>query len=203
MSGPRPDNTMNKDPVADISDGMPPVSLTPPPNASAEAAGGGRGADGAPSATDHHGGASLHPRLQAVIVVGRYHGMELDPGDYKNRDELPIPSAGSLSAWVQELGLWSRAVRLRWRNLLGLQETGPVILLLNDGSAALLTGADADQKVVYLKDPQAPESAAPVAVDELRLSEVWTGEALLMRAELAAFRRRMRHSRCAGCSTWC
>lgn len=73
-------------------------------------------------------------------------------------------------------------MRLRWRNLLGLQETGPVILLLNDGSAALLTGADADQKVVYLKDPQAPESAAPVAVDELRLSEVWTGEALLMRA---------------------
>ena len=39
-----------------------------------------------------------------------------------------------------------------------------------------------DQKIVYLKDPQAAESAAPVAVDELRLSEVWTGEALLVRA---------------------
>ena len=173
---------MYKDLLVDNSDGMPPVSLTHAPHSSAEAAGGGLGGDGTASATDNHGGASLHPRLQAVIVVGRYHGLELDPSDYKNRDESPVPSAASLSAWVQEAGLWSRAVRLRWRNLLGLQETGPVILLLNDGSAALLTGADPEQKIVYLKDPQAAESAAPVAVDELRLSEVWTGEALLVRA---------------------
>ena len=80
---------MYKDPLVDISDGMPPVSLTHAPHSSAEAAGGGRGADGAPSATDNHDGASLHPRLQAVIVVGRYHGLELDPADYKNRDESP------------------------------------------------------------------------------------------------------------------
>ena len=173
---------MYKDLLVDNSDGMPPVSLTHAPHSSAEAAGGGLGGDGTASATDNHGGASLHPRLQAVIVVGRYHGLELDPSDYKNRDGSPVPSAASLSAWVQEAGLWSRAVRLRWRNLLGLQETGPVILLLNDGSAALLTGADPEQKIVYLKDPQAAESAAPVAVDELRLSEVWTGEALLVRA---------------------
>jgi subfamily B ATP-binding cassette protein HlyB/CyaB len=166
----------------DISDGMPPASLTHAPHASAQADGGGRGAAGAPSAVDNHGGSSLHPRLQAVIVVGRYHGVEFDPSDYKSLDEASVPSAQSLSAWVQNAGLWSRAVRLRWRNLLGLQETAPVVLLLNDGSAALLTGANPEQKVVYLKDPQAAESAAPVAVDELRLSEVWTGEALLVRA---------------------
>jgi subfamily B ATP-binding cassette protein HlyB/CyaB len=166
----------------DISDGMSPASLTHTPHASAQADGGGRGAAGAPSAVDNHGGSSLHPRLQAVIVVGRYHGVEFDPSDYKSLDEASAPSAQSLSAWVQNAGLWSRAVRLRWRNLLGLQETAPVVLLLNDGSAALLTGANPEQKVVYLKDPQAAESAAPVAVDELRLSEVWTGEALLVRA---------------------
>jgi ATP-binding cassette, subfamily B, bacterial HlyB/CyaB len=165
----------------DISDGMPPASLTHAPHASAQADGGGRGTAGAPSAVDNHGGSSLHPRLQAVIVVGRYHGVEFDPSDYKSLDEASAPSAQSLSAWVQNAGLWSRAVRLRWRNLLGLQETSPVVLLLNDGSAALLTGANPEQKVVYLKDPQAAESAAPVAVDELRLSEVWTGETLLVR----------------------
>jgi ATP-binding cassette subfamily B protein len=115
-------------------------------------------------------------------VVGRYHGLELDATDYKNIDGAPVPSAASLSAWVQSAGLWSRAVRLRWRNLLALQDSGPVVLLLNDGSAALLTGADPEQKIVYLKDPQAAESAAPVAVDELRLSEVWGGETLLVRA---------------------
>ncbi len=166
----------------DISDGMPPASLTHAPHASAQADGGGRGAAGAPSAVDNHGGSSLHPRLQAVIVVGRYHGVEFDPSDYKSLDEASAPSAQSLSAWVQNAGLWSRAVRLRWRNLLGLQETAPVVLLLSDGSAALLTGANPEQKVVYLKDPQAAESAAPVAVDELRLSEVWDGETLLVRA---------------------
>jgi ATP-binding cassette, subfamily B, bacterial HlyB/CyaB len=165
----------------DISDGMPPASLTHAPHASAQADGGGRGTAGAPSAVDDHGGSSLHPRLQAVIVVGRYHGVEFDPSDYKSLDEASAPSAQSLSAWVQNAGLWSRAVRLRWRNLLGLQETAPVVLLLNDGSAALLTGANPEQKVVYLKDPQAAESAAPVAVDELRLSEVWAGETLLVR----------------------
>ena len=149
-----------EDLLVDNSDGMPPTPLTRAPQASAEAAGGGRGADGAPSATDNHGGASLHPRLQAVIVVGRYHGMELDPAEYKNLDGATTPSAPSLSAWMQSAGLWSRAIRLRWRNLLALQEGSPVILLLNDGSAALLTGANPDQKVVFLKDPQAPESSS-------------------------------------------
>jgi subfamily B ATP-binding cassette protein HlyB/CyaB len=166
----------------DLSDGIPPASPTDASHAGAQADGGGRGAAGAPSAVDNHGGSSLHPRLQAVIVVGRYHGIELDPGDYKSLDEASAPSAQSLSAWVQNAGLWSRSVRLRWRNLLRLQETAPVVLLLSDGSAALLTGANPKQKVVYLKDPQAAESAAPVAVDELRLSEVWNGETLLVRA---------------------
>jgi subfamily B ATP-binding cassette protein HlyB/CyaB len=165
----------------DTSDGTPPASLTAALQSSAQAAGGGRGVDGVPPKTDNHGGASLHPRLQAVIVVGRYHGLELDPSDYKNIDDAPVPSAPSLSAWIQTAGLWSRAVRLRWRNLLALQEASPVILLLNDGSAALLTGTNPEQKVVFLKDPGAAESAAPVAVDELRLSEVWTGETLLVR----------------------
>jgi ATP-binding cassette, subfamily B, bacterial HlyB/CyaB len=165
----------------DISEGMPPVPLTHASQSGAQAAGGGRGASGAPSEADNPGGAALHPRLQAVIVVGRHHGYELDPTEYKSLDQSPVPSAQSLSAWVQNAGLWSRAVRLRWSNLLVLEDAGPVVLLLNDGSAALLTGANPGQKVVYLKDPQAAESAAPVAVDELRLSEVWAGETLLMR----------------------
>src|ERR1017187_7165590 len=105
-----------EDPLVDNSEGMPPASLTHASQSSAQAAGGGRGADGEPSAADNHGGASIHPRLQAVIVVGRYHGIELDATDYKNIDGAPVPSAASLSAWVQSAGLWSRAVRLRWRN---------------------------------------------------------------------------------------
>ncbi|HTC07556.1 MAG TPA: peptidase domain-containing ABC transporter [Acetobacteraceae bacterium] len=167
----------------DISNGTPPGPLIQAQQSDAQAEGGGRGTDGNPSARiGGKGGDALHPRLQAVLAVGRHHGIELDPAEYRNVDNMADPSAPSLSAWVQAAGLWARAVRLRWRNVVGFQDTSPIVLLLNDGSAALLTGANAEQNVIYLKDPQAPESAVPVAVDELRLSEVWKGEALLVRA---------------------
>ncbi|WP_447413030.1 hypothetical protein, partial [Clostridium perfringens] len=50
-----------------------------------------------------------------------------------------------------------------------------------DGSAALMVGANGDQNIVMLRDPGAPADAA-VPVDELRLSQVWNGEAILVRA---------------------
>jgi subfamily B ATP-binding cassette protein HlyB/CyaB len=54
--------------------------------------------------------------------------------------------------------------------------------LFEDGTAGLLTGANAEQHVVYVKDPFAAAGTAPIAVDELRLSEAWAGEAVLLRA---------------------
>ena len=42
--------------------------------------------------------------------------------------------------------------------------------------------ANAEQRVVFLKDPAAPEGLPPTAVDELRLREMWSGEAILIRA---------------------
>ena len=78
--------------------------------------------------------------------------------------------------------MWSRAVRLRWRHLMRFHNTGPVVLLFTDGTAGLLTGINTEHKVVFVKDPTAPAADAPVPVDELRLSEVWAGEAVLLRA---------------------
>jgi ATP-binding cassette subfamily B protein len=124
----------------------------------------------------------VHPRVQAIVQAGRYQGIELDPNEFRYvQDEAP-PSAAALSLWAQNAGLWSRAVRIRWRHLLRFQDSGPVVLLFTDGSAALLTSADAVQMVVYLTDPGAPLGTAPVAIDELRLSEVWAGEVVLLRA---------------------
>ena len=60
--------------------------------------------------------------------------------------------------------------------------TGPVVLLFNDGTAGLLTGVNTEHKVVFIKDPTSPAADPPVPVDELRLSEVWAGEAVLLRA---------------------
>jgi hypothetical protein len=60
----------------------------------------------------------VHPRVQAIVQAGRYQGIELDPNEFRYvQDEAP-PSAAALSLWAQNAGLWSRAVRIRWRHLL-------------------------------------------------------------------------------------
>ncbi|HSU06947.1 MAG TPA: peptidase domain-containing ABC transporter, partial [Acetobacteraceae bacterium] len=134
------------------------------------------------SVAGYRGDDKLHPRLQALIMAGRYYGMELDPAEFRNVEAADQPSAASLAGWAAGAGMWSRALRLRWRHLLRFQDSGPAVLLFNDGSAGLLVGANAAHKVVFIKDPTAPEGEAAVAVDELRLNEVWSGEAVLLRA---------------------
>ena len=143
----------------------------------------GGGNDGAPEGVAGPEGATqLDLRLMAVIMAGRYHGIELDPNEFRLGHNETEPSAASLSQWVQNAGMWSRAVRLKWRHLMRFQDSSPVVLLFTDGSAGLLTGANEENKVVYLKDPRASASDSAVAVDELRLAQVWAGEALLLRA---------------------
>ena len=164
----------------DVTDGQSPPRPGRGAAADADAGGGSGGAASAPRV-----GAGADPtdtRLLAMIQAGRFHGMELDPGDFRAGADETGPSAASLSMWAQNAGMWARAVRLRWRHLMRLQETGPVVLLFTDGSAGLLTGANAEHKVVFLKDPRAPGGDAAVAVDELRLMQVWSGEAVLLRA---------------------
>jgi ATP-binding cassette subfamily B protein len=123
----------------------------------------------------------LHSRLRAMIQAARHQGVELDPGEFRPAPGDDNISAAALSSWAQNSGMWARAVKVRWRHLLRFHDTGPVVLLFNDGSAGLQTGADSGQNTIFLKDPTAPEGEAPIAVDELRLRKVWTGEAILIR----------------------
>jgi HlyB family type I secretion system ABC transporter len=123
---------------------------------------------------------SLESRLMAIEAAARFHHVELD------RDELrypkgSVPQPASLVEWVREGGLWCRAVRMRFSQLLKIEVSSPVILLLRDGSAAILTTVDPARNIIWLKDPRAASSDPPVAVDELRLSQVWSGETLLIR----------------------
>lgn len=129
---------------------------------------------------------AAHPAVRATIQAARHSGIELDPNEYKHSPGEAEPSAAALSLWAQNAGLWARAVRLRWRDLLHFQDTGPVVLLLSDNSAALMTGAKSAERVVYLTNPCAPPGTPPVAVDELRLSQNWAGEAVLLRAARSA-----------------
>jgi ATP-binding cassette, subfamily B, bacterial HlyB/CyaB len=117
-----------------------------------------------------------------MIQAGRHHGVELDPEEYPRTPNEAAPSAASLSLWAQNAGIWARAVRLNWRHLLRFQDSAPVVLLFKDGSAGLLTGANPEQNVVFIANPSAPAGSASRAVDEVRLSQVWAGDAVLLRA---------------------
>jgi ATP-binding cassette, subfamily B, bacterial HlyB/CyaB len=119
--------------------------------------------------------------LHAVVMAARYYGMELTPGEFRNVELTEVPSAASLAVWAQNAGMWARAVRLRWRHLMRLRESGPVVLLFMDGSAGLLVGANSEHNVVLIRDPLSPEGD-PVTVDEMRLAEVWSGETIMLRA---------------------
>jgi len=133
-------------------------------------------------AADHETRDPRRARLDAVVMAARYYGMELAIEDFRGVEVGDVPSAASLSMWAQNAGLWARAVRLRWRHLMRLREAGPVVLLFKEGGAGLLVGSNSEHKVVLIRDPLAPEGEPAVAVDEMRLAEVWTGEVLLLRA---------------------
>ncbi len=126
------------------------------------------------------GADAVHWRLEALAAVARFHGTELDRAQFRPRPGEATPSPATLAAWLQASGLWAKAVRLRWRQLLRVESEAPLVLLLNDGSAALLVAKDARRGVVFLKDPHAASEPA-IAVDELRLTQLWKGEVLLVR----------------------
>ena len=126
--------------------------------------------------------APVGARVQAIVAAARYHGVELDPAEFRPTAGETVPGAASLAAWAQNSGMWARGVRLRWKQLLKLNETGPVVLLFADGSAGLMSGANHEHNVVFVKDPVV-EGGQPVPVDELRLSQIWAGETVLVRAE--------------------
>jgi ATP-binding cassette subfamily B protein len=115
-----------------------------------------------------------------------FHGSDLDVEELGRKLGGSVPGAAALSEAAQNAGLWSRGVRVRWRNLLRLGNSGPVVLLLKDGTAALMAGADAARNVIMIRDPRVPQETAPLAVDELRFTQVWGGEAVLMRANRGA-----------------
>ncbi len=121
------------------------------------------------------------PRLAAMIEAARSQGVELDPNEYRPEPDESAPSATALSLWAQNGGMWARAVRVGWRHLFRVKGAGPVVLLFNDGGAALLTDSDPERMAVFLKNPEAPNTPA-VAVDELRLAQVWSGDAIMLRA---------------------
>jgi HlyB family type I secretion system ABC transporter len=123
----------------------------------------------------------VQSRVDAVTAVARHHGVELDPRDLRAVPGEQMPSVPAFLTWLRDSGLWAKAVRLRWRQLFRFESDAPLVLLFSDGGAALVVGRDAARDVVFLKDPRAAPNDPAIAVDELRLTQLWRGEVLLVR----------------------
>jgi ATP-binding cassette, subfamily B, bacterial HlyB/CyaB len=121
------------------------------------------------------------PQL-AMMAAARFYGVDLDPSDFWDARGAPLDSAPSLSAWARESGLWSRAVRLRWRHLMRMADAGPVVLLFADGGAGVMNGVNAERTAILVRDAAAPVESPLVAIDELSLSTLWAGDTVLIRA---------------------
>ena len=118
-------------------------------------------------------------------MAARDQGAELDRDELRAKPgQTPAPAA--LAEWVAMSGLWCRAVRLSWKQLVKLPRNGSAVLLMKDGSAAVLGRPDPVRNVVWLKDPSIQVEQDGVPVDELRLSQLWAGEVLLIRPDRAS-----------------
>lgn len=136
-----------------------------------------------PTGGDGLGGAMTprELRLRAAAAAARYFGVEIDINDYRGAPTELYPPAAALAAFIRDQGLMARAMMFKWRNLMAFDESSPIILLLRDGSAALIVGADPGRNLMWIKSPTAHDSEDPVAVDQLRLEQAWGGEVILVR----------------------
>lgn len=96
-------------------------------------------------------------RLYAVLAAARYHGLELDIRDFAAEPGEDSPSPATLARWLNEQGAVAKGMRLRWRYLVKIRNSPPVVLMFKDGSAGLMVRADAEKGVVWLRDPMGGE----------------------------------------------
>jgi subfamily B ATP-binding cassette protein HlyB/CyaB len=123
----------------------------------------------------------MHSWLVGALAIARYHGVDLDPTTFRIDPAEPNPSPAALVEWLRECGLWAKAVRMKWQQLMRLESAGPVMLLMKDSGAVLMVEVDPARNVIFVKEPSLGGGGVSVPVDELRLSQVWDGEAVLIR----------------------
>ncbi|GBQ63749.1 ABC transporter ATP-binding protein [Ameyamaea chiangmaiensis NBRC 103196] len=115
------------------------------------------------------------------MAAARYHGIELDIRDFAEEPGESSPSPATLARWLNDQGAVAKGMHIRWRFLVRMHNSPPIVLMFTDGSAGLMVAADAERGIVWLRDPMGNDADAPVAVDEARLKSVWNGDILLVK----------------------
>lgn len=128
-----------------------------------------------------------HTALHALAHVARSHGVHLSVEQLRRdhaigQGEAPM---GKLKAIAEDNGLTARPATLRWAHLARLGKALPLILIMRNGQAMVLAGFrdDGATPVALLADPRAADGSddTVIAVDEVRLSAVWKGDALFVK----------------------
>jgi ATP-binding cassette, subfamily B, bacterial HlyB/CyaB len=130
--------------------------------------------------------ASHSSLLNALILVARHRGVDLSLMDLLRKHDLGSkePSVENILRIAQHAGLRAASVGLEWRDLLRMGPELPVILLLRNGAAMVLSRVEARGRPfhVVVVDPMAGEDA-PLMLDRERLAGGWTGEAILVKRD--------------------
>jgi subfamily B ATP-binding cassette protein HlyB/CyaB len=128
--------------------------------------------------------------LHALAAIATRLGLDTSVEQLRRRFSLERgePTSTTLIAVARDIGLEARAVHLSFAELPMLEKALPAILRARDGGALLLEHARSDPmtgSVAVVRDPAASEDEL-VAIEEIRLAEVWEGEVILI--------KRARHS---------
>jgi ATP-binding cassette, subfamily B, bacterial HlyB/CyaB len=135
--------------------------------------------------TVQSGGNSDQRGLAALVMLLRFEGLSVDPGQIRHqlgKDAIGVPE---MLRCANQLGLKARESRTRWDRL--PRTPLPGIAVLRDGGFLLLGRASEDKILV-----QAPDQPRPQLMTRAELEAVWDGRLVLMtrRAKLTDLNRR-------------
>jgi ATP-binding cassette subfamily B protein len=128
--------------------------------------------------------------LRALAAIASRLGLDVSVDQLRRRFALPPgePDTPTLIALARELGLEAQALRMSFQELPRVARSLPAILRAKDGGALILEEARTDPAkgtVAIIRDPSSPDDMV-LAIDELHLTEVWEGEAILVKRRHAA-----------------
>ncbi len=131
------------------------------------------------------GEAPISSSLRALALVASRLGIDASVDQLRRRFALQLgePDTPTLLALARELGLEAQVLHMKFEELPRLGRTLPAILRAKDGGALILEDARSDPArgtVAVIRDPSARDDAV-LAIDELHLTEVWEGEAILIK----------------------
>lgn len=129
--------------------------------------------------------ASVATSLRALVIIAQRLGIDASAEQLRRRFALAPgePETAALVAMAREIGLEAHVLHMRFEELPRLGRTLPAMLRARDGGALILEDARSDPAkgtVAVIRDPTARDDAV-LAIDELHLTEVWEGEAILFK----------------------